>query len=365
MKGTEAFRQLRRVTAWVLVTRAKARSPGIPAVFVCANRSKTTRVATLAHLAIRPADTNAISDAARILRDGGLVAFPTETVYGLGGDATNDRAVASIFAAKGRPRFNPLIVHVADRAAAEALVAFTPQSRALADAFWPGALTLVLPRRADSKLSLLVGAGLDTVAIRVPSNTIAAQLLRATARPIAAPSANASGTISPTLVAHVSESLGGKIDLILDGGATTHGIESTVIGFEDGGAVLLRPGAIAREAIEAITGPLRAPSAGPHSSPGRLPSHYAPRATLRLDAKDIRDGEALLAFGTNVPRGGNPVRNLSASGDLTEAAANLFAMLRALDASGATAIAAMPIPDHGLGEAINDRLRRKTAPKDA
>jgi L-threonylcarbamoyladenylate synthase len=320
---------------------------------------------TLAPCRILPADAGAISEAVRILRDGGLVAFPTETVYGLGGDATNDHAVAAIFAAKGRPRFNPLIVHVADRAAAEALVAFTPQARALADAFWPGALTLVLPRRADSKLSLLVGAGLDTVAIRVPSNLIAAQLLRATARPIAAPSANASGTISPTLAAHVAQSLGDRIDLILDGGATKHGIESTVIGFEDGAAVLLRPGAIARDAIEAITGPLRAPAAGTQGSPGRLPSHYAPRATLRLDATDVRDGEALLAFGTDVPDGGNPVRNLSAAGDLTEAAANLFAMLRALDASGARIIAAMPVPDHGLGEAINDRLRRAAAPRDA
>lgn len=309
-----------------------------------------------------PATAAAISDAARILCEGGLVAFPTETVYGLGADATNDMAVARIFAAKGRPRFNPLIVHVADPAAAQALVEFREPARALAAAFWPGALTLVLPRRADCKLSLLVSAGLDTVAVRVPSNSVAAQLLRAAGRPIAAPSANASGTLSPTAAAHVARDLGA--DLILDGGPTAHGIESTVIGFEDGRPVMLRPGAVAREAIEAVCGPLQAPSAGQHGSPGRLPGHYAPRAALRLDARDARDGEALLAFGPDAPPAAT-ARNLSAGGDLIEAAANLFAMLRALDAGGAATIAVMPIPAHGLGEAINDRLRRAAAPRDS
>jgi len=320
----------------------------------------TTTLAT-----IRPATDTAIADAARILREGRLVAFPTETVYGLGGDATDDKAVARIFAAKGRPRFNPLIVHVADLDAAETLVEFTPAARALALAFWPGALTLVLPRRADARLSLLVSAGLDTVAVRVPSNSIARRLLRAVQQPIAAPSANASGTVSPTRAEHVRESLGDRVDLILDGGPTAHGIESTVIGFEDGQAVMLRPGAIAREAIEAIVGPLHAPSAGVHGSPGRLPSHYAPRTTLRLNAAEARAGEALLAFGTNVPTGSKIVRNLSPAGDLVEAAANLFAMLRELDAAGANAIAVMPIPGHGLGEAINDRLMRAAAPRGA
>ena len=314
---------------------------------------------------IHPATDSAIANAARLLRDGGLVAFPTETVYGLGADATDDKAVARIFAAKGRPRFNPLIVHIADLAAAEALVEFTPAARALAQAFWPGALTLVLPRRADARLSFLVSAGLDTVAVRVPSNAIAAGLLRATQRPVAAPSANASGTISPTTAAHVRESLGDHVDLILDGGPTVHGIESTVIGFEDGAAAMLRPGAVAREAVEAISGPLRSPSAGTQGSPGRLPSHYAPRTRLRLNATTVGGDEALLAFGTNVPSGSKIVHNLSPSGDVIQAAANLFAMLRELDAVGAGTIAVMPVPQCGLGEAINDRLMRAAAPRGA
>jgi L-threonylcarbamoyladenylate synthase len=307
---------------------------------------------------IATADATTLADAARILRAGGLVAFPTETVYGLGADATDDKAVARIFAAKGRPTFNPLIVHVADRAAAEAIVAFSGPARALADAFWPGALTLVLPRKPNARVSLLVSAGLDTVAVRVPANRMAQDLLRETNRPLAAPSANASGTVSATTAAHVAESLRGKIDLILDGGATAHGIESTVIGFADGAATMLRPGAIAREDIERVVGPLRAPGGGIQGSPGRLESHYAPATPLRLNAHDVHSDEALLAFGTNVPSGAKLTRNLSPSGDLVEAAANLFAMLRALDASGAAGIAAMPIPERGLGEAINDRLAR-------
>lgn len=310
---------------------------------------------------IRPAE--AVADAAAILNAGGLVAFPTETVYGLGADAGNDRAVAAIFAAKGRPTFNPLIVHVPGIAEAEALVDFTPLARDLAEAFWPGALTLVLPRKEHARLSLLVSAGLDTVAVRAPSNPLARALLAAAACPIAAPSANRSGSVSPTTAAHVAESLDGAVELILDGGATPLGIESTVVGFDAGKPVLLRPGAVPREAIEAVVGPLSAPASG-ITSPGQLASHYAPIAGLRLEARDVTDDEALLAFGPDVPQGGCAGLNLSERGDLTEAAANLFAMLRALDKSGARRIAVMPIPAHGLGEAINDRLQRAAAPRE-
>jgi L-threonylcarbamoyladenylate synthase len=311
---------------------------------------------------IRTPDATAVAAAANILCHGGLVAFPTETVYGLGADAGDDKAVASIFAAKGRPRFNPLIVHVADDTAAETLVEFSPLARELAAKFWPGALTLVLPRRNEACLSLLVSAGLDTVAIRVPSHALARELIAATGRPIAAPSANASGQVSPTTAAHVAQSLGERVDLILDGGPTAHGIESTVIGFENGKPVMLRPGAVAREEIERISGPLSGSSSEALSSPGRLPSHYAPHAQLRLNARDVRDGEALLAFGPDAPSAGKSL-NLSSSSDLSEAAANLFAMLRGLDATGAARIAVMPIPDHGLGEAINDRLVRAASPR--
>jgi L-threonylcarbamoyladenylate synthase len=311
---------------------------------------------------IRAADAAAIAAAADILRRGGLVAFPTETVYGLGANAGDDKAVASIFEAKGRPRFNPLIVHVSDVSAAETFVEFSPLARELAAKFWPGALTLVLPRKPDARLSLLVSAGMDTVAIRVPSHPLARKLIAAAGRSIAAPSANASGQVSPTTAQHVAQSLGENVDLILDGGATAHGIESTVIGFENGTPVMLRPGAVAREDIERITGPLSVSGSEALSSPGRLPSHYAPRTQLRLNANDVRDGEALLAFGPGKPRAANML-NLSPSGDLKEAAANLFAMLRKLDATGATRIAVMPIPDHGLGEAINDRLARAAAPR--
>lgn len=310
---------------------------------------------------LRTADAAAIVRGGEIIRAGGLVAFPTETVYGLGADATNDRAVASIFAAKGRPQFNPLIVHVPDIAAAEEIVTFTPLARILADAFWPGALTLVLPRKAKN-LSLLVSAGLDTVAVRVPSGAVAQKLLHAAATPIAAPSANVSGRISPTLVSHVVEEFGETVDLILDDGAATLGLESTVIGFDGEKPVLLRLGAMAREDIEKIAGPLAMPGAK-ITSPGQLINHYAPRAALRLNASDVNPGEVLLAFGTHVPEGVRVTSNLSANGDLKEAAANLFAMLRELDSSGAQAIAVMPVPEHGLGEAINDRLRRAAAPR--
>jgi len=310
---------------------------------------------------LRTADAAAIARAGEIIRAGGLVAFPTETVYGLGADATNDRAVASIFAAKGRPQFNPLIVHVPDIAAAEAIVEFAPLARKLALAFWPGALTLVLPRK-DTKLSLLVSAGLDTVAVRAPSGAIARKLLQAAGVPIAAPSANVSGRVSPTLAMHVAEEFGETVDLILDDGAAALGLESTVIGFDGDRPVLLRLGAIAREDIEKIAGPLAAPGAK-ISSPGQLINHYAPRAALRLNARDVKPGEALLAFGAHVPEGARVTSNLSSTGDVKEAAANLFAMLRELDASGADAIAVMPVPEKGLGEAINDRLRRAAAPR--
>jgi L-threonylcarbamoyladenylate synthase len=292
-----------------------------------------------------------------------LVAFPTETVYGLGANATNDAAVASIFAAKGRPRFNPVIVHVPRLSEARKLVEFTPTALHLAEAFWPGPLTLVLRRKPGCPLSLLVSAGLETVALRVPAHPVAQQLLAASAVPIAAPSANRSGHVSPTIPQHVSEDFGNNIDVILDGGRTPRGLESTVIGFESGGPVLLRAGALAREDLARVVGSLATPPNERISSPGQLASHYAPRTPLRLNANNIERGEALLAFGPDVPAAAL-VRNLSPTGDLTEAAANLFAMLRELDASGAPYIAAMPIPEYGLGEAINDRLRRAATPRD-
>ena len=303
------------------------------------------------------ADSAGIAEAARILRGGGLVAFPTETVYGLGADATNGAAVAAIFAAKQRPSFNPLIVHVTERAAAEKYALFSPQARALADRFWPGALTLVLPRRADCALSLLVSAGLDSVALRVPAHPVAARLIAEAAVPVAAPSANPSGSVSPTSAAHVEEGLGGRVDYILDGGAAPLGIESTVIGFAGDAPILLRPGAVTRQEIEAVAGPLGAAAGGIITAPGQMESHYAPRAALRLEAREAGAGEVLLGFGLVT----GAALNLSATGDLREAAANLFAMLRALD--GGRTIAVSPIPDFGLGEAINDRLRRAAAPR--
>jgi L-threonylcarbamoyladenylate synthase len=303
------------------------------------------------------ADSKGIAEAARILREGGLVAFPTETVYGLGADATNGQAVAAIFAAKGRPLFNPLIVHVADLEEARRHVELSPRAQALAEEFWPGALTLVLPRRKNSPLSLLVSAGLDTVALRAPSHPAAIALLKETGRPVAGPSANRSGQVTATMASHVAESLGGKLDFILDAGVATLGIESTVVGFDGDRPLLLRPGAIPREEIEDLIGPLGSPGSL-IQSPGQLASHYAPRASLRLNAGEIESGEVLLGFGA-AP---GAKLNLSPGGDLREAAANLFAMLRELDKT-ATKIAVSPIPDHGIGEAINDRLRRAAAPR--
>lgn len=319
-------------------------------------------------MAVRTADQTAIDEAGRLLRAGRLVAFPTETVYGLGADATNGQAVAGIFETKGRPRFNPLIVHVPDLASAERLAVLSAPARKLADAFWPGPLTLVLMRKPDSGLSDLVSAGLDSVAIRIPAHPIARALLAAAERPLAAPSANRSGRVSPTLARHVHEDLGERPAMILDGGATAHGLESTVVDATgDATVTLLRPGAVPREDIEAVLG--TSLSSGPESddvhpsSPGQLASHYAPDAAMRLNARDVRPGEALLAFGNPVPATEGPSINLSPAGDLVEAAAGLFAALRALDATGARTIAVMPIPEHGLGEAINDRLRRAAAPR--
>lgn len=296
-----------------------------------------------------------------MLREGRLVAFPTETVYGLGGDATNDRAVAAIFEAKGRPSFNPLIVHVADGFEADALVRVDGRARAVMARFWPGPLTLVLPRAKESPVSLLASAGLDTIAVRVPDHAVARALIKAARRPIAAPSANRSGAISPTLAEHVAESLGARVGLIVDGGPCRVGVESTVLDLSGERPALLRPGGISVEALEAALGvTLVRPTdhADAPRSPGMLASHYAPGLPVRLNAAGAGAGEALLAFGQAAG-----TLNLSPGGDLAEAAANLFAMLRALDHPGFSGIAVMPIPEHGLGLAINDRLRRAAAPR--
>jgi L-threonylcarbamoyladenylate synthase len=320
-----------------------------------------------------PASDAALSTAALRLRAGGLVAFPTETVYGLGADATNPTAVANLYAAKGRPAFNPLIAHVADLADARQIGRFDATAERLAQAFWPGPLTLVLPKVAACRVADLATAGLATVAIRVPTHPIAQALLRAVGRPVVAPSANLSGHVSPTTAAHVEADLAGRIDLILDGGPVAVGVESTIIGCFDVPR-LLRPGGVPSDAIEAVLGQkLARPETeevsgndGTPIAPGMLASHYAPRAAVRLEATSVGAGEALLAFGPRALPGAEhatAVMNLSASGDLAEAAAHLFGYLRALDAGAARAIAVMPIPHQGLGEAINDRLRRAAAPK--
>jgi L-threonylcarbamoyladenylate synthase len=311
------------------------------------------------------ASSQTIDDAARVIREGGLVAFPTETVYGLGGDATNGEAVASIFAAKGRPTFNPLIVHVADLAAAEALGVFSDDAHRLANVYWPGPLTLVIKRNAECPVADLASAGLETLAVRVPDHPIAQSLLRAAGLPIAAPSANRSGHVSPTRAKHVEDDLGASVAMILDGGAPEHGVESTVIDASGNELVLLRSGAVTVEQIVATLGhPIgqAAPVAGAPTSPGQLASHYAPKARLRLSASEACDGEALLAFGRAAPSSGFVI-NLSPAGDLQEAAANLFSALRAFDAAGSAAVAVMPIPETGVGVAINDRLRRAAAPR--
>ncbi len=310
---------------------------------------------------ILPASDAGVTRAAELIRGGQLVAFPTETVYGLGGDATDDLAVARIFDAKGRPRFNPLIVHLPDLAAAERVAVFDDIARNVAQAFWPGPLTLVLPLRAGAGLSPLVTAGLSTVAIRVPAHPLARALLRAVGRPVAAPSANPSGRVSPTRAAHVLDGLSGRIAAVLDGGACAVGVESTILGLA-GPPALLRPGGIPAEALEAALGQRLAigGSAEKPSAPGQLASHYAPAAAVRLGAHAAETGEILVGFG--------PVKgdlSLSETGDMVEAAANLFHILREADALAGPAgrIAFAPVPDHGLGRAINDRLRRAAAPR--
>jgi L-threonylcarbamoyladenylate synthase len=316
---------------------------------------------------ILPATEAAVAAASRCLAEGGLVGFPTETVYGLGADATNPAAIARLYEAKGRPSFNPLIAHVGDLEAARRIGCFDPPATALAEAFWPGPLTLVLPRTKDCAVADLATAGLDTVAIRVPAHPVAGNILRAFGRPVVAPSANLSGHVSPTTAAHVHSDLAGRIDLIVDGGAVAVGVESTIVGCFDV-PMLLRPGGLPRGEIERVLGRalVRPPDdpAGDTSqplAPGMLASHYAPRTPVRLYAVSVEPGEALLAFGGDAVPGVDAaaaMMNLSAQGDLSEAAARLFGYLRALDSQRARAIAVMPIPHHGLGEAINDRLRR-------
>lgn len=310
---------------------------------------------------VLPANAGGIARAAQLLREGGLVAFPTETVYGLGADARNGEAVARIFEAKGRPRFNPLIVHLDDAAQARKIALFNDTAERLARAFWPGPLTLVLPLRPGAGLSALVSAGLETVALRVPEHPLAQALLKEFAGPVAAPSANVSGRISPTRAEHVLEGLGGRLEAVLDGGPCAVGLESTIIGLAPG-PVLLRPGGLPVEVIEDCLGmPLgRGEEGAKPSAPGQLASHYAPQAAMRLNAEAAAPGELLLGFGDMACD-----LNLSPSGDLVEAAANLFHHLRQLDALGAGKIAVAPIPERGLGRAINDRLRRAAAPRPA
>ncbi|MFC3231573.1 L-threonylcarbamoyladenylate synthase [Marinibaculum pumilum] len=311
---------------------------------------------------VAPART-ALAAAAAALAAGRLVGLPTETVYGLAGAAGDALAVARIFAAKGRPAFNPLIVHVPDLPAAGRLGQLTDAARALAEAFWPGPLTLVVPRRADSGLADLVSAGLDTIALRVPAHPVARALLRTAGLPIAAPSANPSGRLSPTRAADVAGAFdAAQLSLVLDGGPCPIGVESAIVGFAGERPVLLRQGGIAEEELEAVCGPLGRPGDDRVQAPGMLLSHYAPAARLRLDAAAAEPGEALLAFGPTVPACAGPVRNLSPAGDPVEAAANLFRMLRELDAL-ADRIAVMPVPRAGLGAAINDRLARAAAPR--
>jgi L-threonylcarbamoyladenylate synthase len=300
----------------------------------------------------------ALDQAAALLRAGELVAFPTETVYGLGGDATSDESVAAIFAAKGRPRFNPLIVHLSRADQAERFAHIDSRAALLMQRFWPGPLSLVVRRAPRCAISLLASAGLDTLALRVPAHPLALELLR-TVGPIAAPSANRSGRVSPTTADHVLGELDGHIAAVLDGGPCRIGIESTVVDLTGKTPLLLRPGGVAVEELETLLGPLAAP--GPEDAPrapGMLASHYAPNLPLRLNATNVDAGEALLAFGPTAPSGAVETCWLSKSGDVEEAAANLFAMLRALDRAEFAAIAVMPIPEHGLGCAINDRLRR-------
>lgn len=309
--------------------------------------------------------TSDITAAAEALNAGKLVAFPTETVYGLGGDARSDSAVAAIYAAKGRPQFNPLIMHVATLDAAQRLGVFNASAKLLAESFWPGPLTLVVPKQADCQVSLLASAGLDSIAIRVPAHPATRELLAAFGGPIAGPSANLSGRLSPTTADHVREQLGDKVAAIVDGGPTKVGVESTIVSCLTEPPSLLRTGGAAREEIEAVLGQRLGGAEmddGKPLSPGQLQHHYAPNAAMRLGVLKAEAGEALLAFGPEAPEHDGPLLNLSPSGDLVEAAANLFAYLHRLDRQAAR-IAVMPVPETGLGEAINDRLRRAAAPR--
>jgi L-threonylcarbamoyladenylate synthase len=310
------------------------------------------------------ATKESIARAAEALARGEIVAFPTETVYGLGANALDSSGVAKVFAAKERPRFNPLIVHVPGLDEAESYAAVNDTARKLIRAFWPGPLSLVLPRKKDCAIADLVSAGLDTIALRAPSHPVARALLEAAKLPIAAPSANRSGRISPTIAAHVEAELGTLPAMILDGGPCSLGLESTVLGVDGDDVILLRLGALPREEIETVLGrKLANPEPGGRAtSPGQLATHYAPLTPLRLNARSAKKGEALLAFGPLAPDFAGPSINLSRRGDLVEAAANFFAALRSLDEAGVETIAVMPIPSHGLGEAINDRLKRASSP---
>ncbi|MCO4745957.1 MAG: threonylcarbamoyl-AMP synthase [Proteobacteria bacterium] len=306
------------------------------------------------------ADAAGIATAVAVWLGGGLVAFPTETVYGLGADARSASAVASIFVAKGRPAHNPLIVHVADLEEARRYAVVDERAERLAAAFWPGPLTMVLPKRVDSGLAPTVTAGLETVAVRAPAHPVAQQLLRAFAGPVAAPSANASGTLSPTLGAHVAASLGGRIPLVLEGGPSQVGLESTIVDLSGAGPVLLRRGVVTRARLTAVLGEVALSEGNPDlpSAPGQLLRHYAPSHPLRLDAETCEPGDAWLGFGPVAAPICAATLNLSPAGDLDEAAANLFAYLRQLDAEDVAQIVVTAIPSDGVGEAIRDRLRR-------
>jgi L-threonylcarbamoyladenylate synthase len=332
----------------------------------CATKGDMALNRKITHLA--KASHEAIAAAAACLRAGGLVAMPTETVYGLAADATSDAAVAAIYAAKERPAINPLIAHVLDIETAREHAIFGSQAEQLARAFWPGPLTLVLPVASTCRISLLARAGLDTVAVRSPSHETARALIEAAGVPLAAPSANRSGAVSPTTAAHVVADLDGRVDWILDGGPCRHGLESTIVACLGGRPQLLRPGAVTREAIQSVLcSPIDSAGAvrNAPSAPGQFASHYAPKAELRLGAGGVAGDEAVLDFGGSLSGGAATARlDLSPSGDLIEAASHLFSYLRTLDAVGAARIAVAPIPEHGVGAAINDRLRRAAAPRE-
>lgn len=313
-------------------------------------------------MAVLQSEPASIAEAAGHLKAHGLVGMPTETVYGLACDATSDRAVASLYELKERPRFNPLILHVSSLAMAETFAVFDRRARYLAQRNWPGPLTLVLPLKKGAAVSRLALAGLDTVAVRMPDHDVARKLIAAVGGPLAAPSANKSGFLSPTLAAHVQASFGPQLAIILDGGACPIGVELTIVDLTGEEPILLRPGAVSRETIAAAIGMVVSPPVGAKpTAPGMLLAHYAPHIPLRLDDRDPKPGEALLAFGAAPPQGFETMLNLSESEDLTEAAANLFAYLHELDQPPHTGIAVMRVPEKGLGVAINDRLRRAAA----